>query len=117
MNAVLELCFSLIEYQSGSGTFRFAHYWVREYLVESESRVSVGLQRNKFEMAESEIHGEIATTMLSHLARDRVYENIILNPDQYQLAQYATETWCHHLSLSGHDEKLHIWDAWSLRSS
>ena len=108
MNAVLELCFPLIEYQSGSGTFHFAHYSVREYLVESESRVSVRLQRNKFEMAESEIHGEIAKTMLSYLTWDRVCENIILNPAQYPLAQYATENWCHHLSLSGPDEKLHI---------
>ena len=90
-DAILELCCPLIEYQSDSATFHFAHYSVREYLVKCDNRASAPLQFNKFGMAENEIHREMAETMISYLSWDQVCEQISLNQENYPLIQYATE--------------------------
>lgn len=102
-NAVLELCYPLIEYRNGH--FTPIHASVKEFVLGS-CKSSGSEDGPLYDNSEKEAHEEISGCCLVCLSIPEVAENVNVTSEVYPLAEYATLNWCHHLLHSRHNPYL-----------
>lgn len=100
-NDVLEICGSLVSYNTISQTARLAHHSVREYLIDRLTEVS------NFHIPVLSSHRTIAEACLCYLLLED-FEPGPLSEKQlrwtlenYPLLQYAAQNWPFHVQMSG----------------
>jgi tetratricopeptide (TPR) repeat protein len=102
-NALLELCYPLIEYRDGH--FRPIHASVKEFIL--GDRRSTGSKDGLLcDISEKEAHEEISGCCLVCLSIPEVAGNVNITSEAYPLARYATLNWCYHLLRSRQKPRL-----------
>ncbi|KAI1610467.1 hypothetical protein EDD36DRAFT_326771 [Exophiala viscosa] len=105
-NDILEICGSMVAYNSLSGTARLAHHSVREFLSGSLN------ENSYFYMPARSSHRVMAETCLSYILLDDFSKGPFYGSDfrkmlkRFPLIRYAAQTWPSHVRRSGAEKDI-----------
>lgn len=105
-DTILALCCPLIEYRAETDTFRPVHLSLYEYLCNGDLRPQLPQDVAQFMVNIPYAQSELARMTLAQIADPNVSRSISVNGSGYPFVEYATKSWCHHLSLSLFDTGL-----------
>jgi hypothetical protein len=103
---ILEICRSLVAYDSQSQVVRIAHHSVREFLVHRVSPSSC------FHLPAPMSHGSVARTCISYMllpefaAGPRFKADFLRLLGKYPLLRYVAQKWPMHVRMSGSESEL-----------